>query len=257
MKTKMKTMDLNLDAGESAAALTNGFEEKLYQCVTSVNIACGGHTGNSTTMAQAVTLAKKYGLAVGAHPSFPDTKNFGREILPIEPSALVKSLTLQILALKKVCDQHQVVLTHVKPHGALYNHAAQNFEASQAIIHSVQAVDPSLAIVMLAGSASLEWIRAEGMLAIPEGFVDRGYECDGTLRSRKLSDALIEDPERAANQALQIAESSSVGCSDGSEITVRAETLCIHGDTPNALFVAQTVKKTLQLAGFILKTGFK
>jgi UPF0271 protein len=245
-------IDLNLDAGESPEALHDGSEEALYQWVTSVNIACGGHAGDAETMSQAVELAQKYHLAIGAHPSFPDRENFGRKILKISRDELIDSLTEQIESLKKVCQRHGVRLTHVKPHGALYNLAANDLQTSQAIITAVQRLDSSLAVVGLAGSQFLNWSQEARVKSFAEAFPDRRYENSGSLRSRQFSDALIENSEQAAEQALQMVCNGTVKAVDGTILPIQAETLCVHGDSPNALATARAVHQALRGAGVIL-----
>lgn len=250
---KIRSIDLNLDAGESFEALNDGSEEKLYQIVTSVNIACGGHTGTETTMAKAVELASKYNLRIGAHPSFPDQENFGRQILKMPEQELTDSLISQIEDLKSIVQHQGLKLSHIKPHGALYNLAANDPSAARAVIQSVLAVDKNLVVVGLAGSAFLNWCREAGLRAVAEAFSDRRYESDGTLRARKFSDALIEDSEWAAKQAVQIASHQPFAAVDGREILVQADTLCVHGDTPYALSHARAVRGALESAGIVIR----
>jgi len=245
MKRKFK-IDLNLDAGESPEALADGSEEKLYQLVTSVNIACGGHAGDENTMAQALKLAQKYQLKIGAHPSFPDRENFGRKVLQIPQQQLIDSLAEQIENLKSVCRKLGCTLTHVKPHGALYNLAATDFSAAEATIKTVLQVDSSLAVVGLAGSNFRTWCQQAGLKFISEAFVDRRYESDGRLRDRKYSDALIREPALAAQQALQIVNEGSITAVDGTRVPIQTETLCIHGDSPEALAIARAVHSILE-----------
>lgn len=229
-------IDLNLDAGENAEALANGSEAALYDLVSSVNIACGGHAGDAQTMATAVTMAKSRGLAIGAHPSYPDRKNFGRQRMEIDSRQLTEALRKQISDLQAICSKNGVRLSHVKPHGALYNVAADDRESANAIFAAVRAIDTNLAVVGLFGSPFIDWCRAAGLRAFGEAFVDRTYESNGRLRARSQPDALIEKPELAAAQALRLLESG-------------ADTLCIHGDSPNAQQIAAAVREELQRIG--------
>lgn len=244
-----RTIDLNLDAGEMPEALADGSEEALYGQVSSVNIACGGHAGDEKTMAQAVALAMRYGLAIGAHPSYPDRAGFGRTRIEIETRALTESLTEQITALLFMAHGHGARLTHVKPHGALYNVCAYDVETANAVIEAVRYIDPTLALVGLAGSPFLQLARAKGLRAVGEAFVDRGYEDDGRLRARSLPDALVTDARVCATRARMLVEERKVQSASGHWLTVEAETLCIHGDTPGALQTARAVREELRRAG--------
>lgn len=245
----MQSIDLNLDAGEDPNALADGSEIALYDLVTSVNIACGGHAGTNATMTAAVRWAKARGISIGAHPSYPDRPGFGRTRMTIATGNLVHSLTTQIQSLVTVCAKNGVVLSHVKPHGALYHAVAFEKESASAFIAAVKNVDPKLRIVGFAGSSFLEWCRDAGCDAVGEAFVDRLYEEDGRLRSREKLGAVITDPEAAARQALLIARDGVVVCATGTELPLQARTLCIHGDTPGALTVARAVRQALEDGG--------
>lgn len=238
-------IDLNLDAGEIPEALINGSEEALYQLVTSVNIACGGHAGDESSMKKAVELAMKYNLNIGAHPSFPDRQNFGRTIMQMPHNQLVDSLVGQIESLRRVCGEFGVKLTHVKPHGALYNLSAQNLQTAEAIIEAVRAFAEPLPIMALAGSPFIDTIKDAELTALEEAFADRRYEANATLRGRQHPDALIQDAEIAARQALQIVAEGKVTAVTGESIKIHADTLCVHGDTPNALLIAKSIRDIL------------
>ena len=244
MNSKL-AIDLNLDAGEVSTALFDGSEEKLYQYVSSVNIACGGHAGDERSMRQAVRLARKYQLTVGAHPSFPDRQGFGRRPVVMDSGELKATLVDQIRALQAVCISEGLVLTHVKPHGALYNVAAEQEEIAFSVLAAVREVDPRLAIVGLANSNFIRLIRVHGLTALEEAFADRVYEANGTLRSRQHSDALIKDPQVAAAQALQIVKQLCVRSISGELVPINADTICIHGDSENALGIAQAVHRAM------------
>jgi UPF0271 protein len=230
-------VDLNLDAGESLEALADGSEVQLYALVSSLNVACGGHAGNEVTMAQVVEMAATRGLAVGAHPSFPDRKSFGRRRLNIPYPQLIDSLCAQIESLSVVLRKNGMKLSHVKPHGALYNLAATDREYASAVIEAVRRIDRQLPVVGLAGSHFIKWCIKANQTVFGEGFADRRYEADGTLRDRQFADALITDPLVAGDQALHLTLSGS------------AQTICVHGDTPGALPVAAAVREHLIAAG--------
>ncbi len=251
----MKQIDLNLDAGESLEALRNGSEEALYRIVSSVNIACGGHTGDVTSMSESVRLALAHGLKIGAHPSYPDRENFGRRTLNVAKDELTKSLIEQIQAFLKVCAHFGAKLSHVKTHGALYNDSAQNIDLADCVLRAVRAIDDQLVVVTLADSPFHQFARREGFAVRGEAFVDRYYESNGRLRSRALPDAVIEDPSRAASQALDIVENGTLMAYDGTLLRVNAATLCIHGDSPNALAVANAVRERLSKRGIEIRAG--
>jgi UPF0271 protein len=249
----MKRIDLNCDMGEMPAAIADGSQESLMPFLTSVNTACGGHAGDVNTMKATVEQALRWRLAIGAHPGYPDRANFGRVELRLPAPNVADSVCEQVRALAEVAARCGAELTHVKPHGALYNQAARNRSLAQAIADGVARWNRHVLMVGLAGSIMLDVFRETGFGVAAEGFVDRRYEADGTLRSRKFDDALIRDPAEAAQQALRIAERGTVVAYNGTEIAVSAETLCIHGDTPWAAKIAEAVSVALRRAGVQLK----
>lgn len=244
-----RQLDLNLDAGESAASLASGLEASLYDCVTSVNVACGGHAGNEEIMRACVSLARERGLAIGAHPSFPDRENFGRRKIEIPMDELFESLSHQVRALKEICAAEGAALRHLKPHGALYNEAGSNEELAKVICRVIEQIDSSLVYVGLAGSRGLEIAKERGLATAAEAFVDRRYETDGRLRSRAFPDAMIDDADGTVEQALRLATRSEAISVAGSAIRVNFDTLCIHGDREGSLSVAQKVEKALRAQG--------
>ena len=254
MKTKNKfVIDINSDLGESPERLANGADSALMRHITSANIACGGHAGNAKTMKATVELAKKLNVAIGAHPSYPDRKNFGRVELAMAPKDLESSVREQILALAHVAETFGARLAHVKPHGALYHAINRNREIARAVGRAVLSIDPQLIMVGQAGSASLTIWRKMKLRCAAEAFADRAYERDGTLRSRAREGALLVDPERAARQAVEVAVRHRVTAADGFELTVAAQTICIHSDTPNATAIARTVSERLEAAGVLVQ----
>jgi len=245
----MKQLDLNCDMGELPEAIADGTQEALMASLTSVNVACGGHAGDEQTMKATIEQALRWKLAIGAHPGYPDRANFGRVELKLSTEAVATFVFEQVQALAAVAARCGTHLTHVKPHGALYNQAVHNRELAAAIATGVARWSRDVVLVGLAGSPMLEVFREAGFAVAAEAFADRRYEADGTLRSRKFEDALIRDPEEAGRQALSIVERGSVVAHDGSEVPVSAQTVCIHGDTPGAPAIAAAVSRMLRQAG--------
>jgi 5-oxoprolinase (ATP-hydrolysing) subunit A len=249
----MKRMDLNCDMGELPEAILDGTQESLMPSLTSVNIACGGHAGDALTMKATIEQALRWKLAVGAHPGYPDRANFGRLELNLPPEEIADSVFEQVKALAKIAAGCGAVVSHVKPHGALYNQAVGNRVLAEAIAHGVSRWNRDVILVGLARSLMLDVFREGGFRVAAEAFADRRYEANGTLRSRKFDDALIRDRAEAGRQALQIAERNTVIARDGTEVSVSAQTICIHGDTPGASKIAAAVAQTLRQAGIELK----
>jgi len=252
MKRRELKIDLNCDMGEMPEAIADGTQEALMRSITSVNIACGGHAGDEQTMKTTIEQALQWKLAIGAHPGYPDRANFGRLELKLPLKEISASIFEQVKALADVAAGCGARVVHVKPHGALYNQAVRNRELAGAIAEGVGRWSRDIVLVGLAGSPMLNVFREAGFTVAAEAFADRRYEADGTLRSRKFTDALIRNPEEAAWQALGIAERGVVIASDGSQVTVEAQTICIHGDTPGAPQIAAKVTQTLREAGVIL-----
>lgn len=234
------TIDLNCDMGEIPEDVAGGAQEALMRYVTSVNIACGGHAGDERTMRLTIGQALKYNVAIGAHPGYPDRENFGRRTLDVPLDEVKDFVREQVAALVSVAARCGAAVTHVKPHGALYNQAVKSRELAQAIAEGVAGVSRDLILVGLAGSAMVEVFRKAGFRPAEEAYADRRYEPDGTLRPRSLPDALVSDPEEAAGQALRIARG---------EAGIRADTLCIHGDSPGALAIVERVAARLRGGG--------
>jgi UPF0271 protein len=249
----VKHIDLNCDMGEMPEAIADGTQESLMPSLTSVNVACGGHAGDERTMKATVEQALRWKLAIGAHPGYPDRANFGRLELNLPPNEIAASVFEQVRALAEIAGGCGVRLAHVKPHGALYNQAVRNRELAEAIAEGVARWRRDVVLVGLAGSSMLDVFREAGFAVAAEAFADRRYEPDGTLRSRKFEDALIRDPEEAGRQALSIVERGVVIARDGVEVSVEAQTICIHGDTPGAPKIAATVARTLREAGVTLR----
>jgi 5-oxoprolinase (ATP-hydrolysing) subunit A len=235
-----KTIDLNCDIGESYGAWRMGDDDALLDLVSSANIACGFHAGDPSTIDATVCAATQRGVAIGAHPSYPDLAGFGRRSMEISADDVESGVLYQIGALMAFVDSYGAKLHHVKPHGALYNDAARSEPLAKAVARAVARADVPLTLVGLPGSALLAAGREAGLKTAAEGFCDRAYEPDGSLRSRTLKGALISDPVRCANQALDLARGG------------RVQTLCIHGDTPGAAAIALAVTAALREAGFTI-----
>jgi 5-oxoprolinase (ATP-hydrolysing) subunit A len=245
----MKRIDLNCDMGEMPDAILDGTQESLMPSLTSVSIACGGHAGDAQTMKTTIEQALRWKVAIGAHPGYPDRANFGRLELSLMPEAIADSVFEQVKALAEIAAGCKANVTHVKPHGALYNQAVGNRAIAEAIANGIARWNRAVIVMGLAGSLMLDVFREEGFRVAAEAFADRRYEADGTLRSRKFEDALIRDPAEAGRQALEVVERGTVIAHNGSEVAIDAQTICIHGDTPGASKIAAAVSQTLRKAG--------
>jgi UPF0271 protein len=240
-----KKIDLNCDMGESFGAYHLGNDEALMGFVTSANIACGTHAGDPLVMDRTVRLAARHGVGIGAHPGFPDLVGFGRRAMQLAPEEIENAVLYQAGALAAFARSVGAELAHVKPHGALYNMAAKDIEVARAIARGVARASEDLIVVGLAGSVMIEAALEAGLRVAREGFADRAYEADGSLRSRKLDGALIHDPETAAERAVQIARDGIVTAYTGEEIPLQVDTLCVHGDTPGAIEIVKAIRQRL------------
>src|SRR5262245_46100963 len=229
-----------------------GDDEALIPLVTSVNVACGAHAGDPLTIERTVRLAASHGVAVGAHPGYPDLVGFGRRDLDMTPAELEASIVYQVGAVAAFAADAGVPLRHVKPHGALYNAAARDPALAEVVARAVRRVSPTLVLVGLAGSSLVAAARAAGLTAAQEAFADRAYEADGSLRSRRLDGAVHADPNIVAAQALAIVREGRVTAHDGSSVAVRADTICLHGDSPGAAAFARAIRETLGGAGITI-----
>ena len=238
-------IDINCDMGELNELMDDGTYEALMDHVTSINVACGGHAGDDVMMNTMVELAVGKKVNIGAHPSYPDKENFGRYEIDISISALKDSISTQIINLIDIANKHGSELSHVKPHGALYNKAAEDKGLAMLIGEVVKSIDPLLPIMCLAGSQMITVLESIGLKAMPESFADRTYEPDGTLRKRSYSNALINIPQIASRQAFNIYYKKRIIAHEGSEFSIDSETICIHSDTENAIKIAKAVKQKL------------
>lgn len=240
----LAAVDLNADLGEGCA-----HDEELLAIVSSANVACGAHAGDPPTMLRTVAAAAAHGVAIGAHPSFPDRANFGRSTMSLPPEEVRAHLLAQIGALATLARSCGARLHHVKPHGALYNQAARDPALARVIARAVRDFDPDLLLFGLAGSASITAARELGLTAVEEVFADRGYEADGSLVKRGTPGDLIEDDAQALSQTLGMVSDGRVRARDGSLVPIRAETICLHGDGAHALAFARRIRAGLQEQG--------
>jgi UPF0271 protein len=245
-------IDLNSDVGESFGNYKVGNDEQLIPMISSANIACGFHAGDPTVMKYSVQIARENGVAIGAHPGFPDLMGFGRRNMDVSLEEIRDYVAYQIGALQALAAAQGMTLQHVKPHGALYNMAVKNMEIWDAVAEVIAAVDPRLVLFVMAGPwrEDLAAIGARHKIRLAfEFFGDRAYNPDGSLVSRKIPGAVIHDHKRVAEKVLKLVKNSRVVCIDGSEMEIKAETICVHGDNPAALELVSHIRKSLQEAG--------
>ncbi|MGG1948388.1 5-oxoprolinase subunit PxpA [Trinickia sp. NRRL B-1857] len=243
------TIDLNVDIGEGFA-----HDVELLDYATSVNVACGWHAGDPLTMRNITSEAIQRGIAIGAHPSFPDRENFGRVPMDLSLEEVYAGVQYQVGALAAVVAGLSGRVTHVKPHGALYNQAEQDADLAQTIVRAVRDVDSEMAIFGLAGGQLVRIAREEGLVAIDEGFADRAYTSTGKLVPRSQSNAMLGCKELACAQAIRMVLDGRVRTEDGSDVGIDVQSICLHGDTPNALAFARMVRTELAKANIIVQS---
>ncbi len=244
-------IDLNADVGESAGAMST--DSALMQSITSANIAAGFHGGDPSVLRQTVRIAKAHGVAVGAHPGFPDRDGFGRRDLHVTPQEAEDLILYQVAAVAGVAAAEGVRLQHVKAHGALYNVAARDRALAGALARAVAAFDPSLILFALPHSEVVKAGRELGLRVAAEAFADRAYEPDGHLVSRQKPGAVLHDADVVTARAVRLATDGSVAAIDGSILSIDADTLCVHGDTPGAAQLAAKIRAGLEAAGIVVK----
>ncbi|WP_421616932.1 5-oxoprolinase subunit PxpA [Brevibacillus sp. TJ4] len=249
----MYYVDLNCDMGESFGAYRMGNDEAILAYVTSANIACGFHAGDPATMRRTVQLALRNDVRIGAHPGLPDLQGFGRRNIAVSAEEAYEMVVYQVGALQGFVQSEGGVMQHVKPHGALYNMAATNPDLARAISEAVYRVNPALYLVGLAGSQLIEQAEKIGLRTKSEVFADRTYQHDGTLTPRTRPDALIESDEDAVAQVIRMVKESKVRTRQGSDFTIKAETVCIHGDGAHALSFAKSIREELEMSGITVK----
>lgn len=245
----MPSIDLNCDLGESFGAYTIGMDAQVIPYVTSANVACGFHAGDAVVMERTVALCKASGAAVGAHPGLPDLQGFGRRVMKISPAEAGAFVTYQVGALKAFCDAAGVPLHHVKPHGALYNMAGRDRELADAIARAVQSAAPGAVLLALSGSEMVRAAQAIGLPVASEVFADRGYRPDGSLVPRGTPGAMIEDEDEAITRVIRMVKEGKVKANDGTDIAIRADSVCVHGDGPKALAFVRKISAALKASG--------
>lgn len=245
MNRRASTVDLNADVGESAGA-----DEAIFPCISSANIACGGHAGDEATMAEAVRRAVRWGVAIGAHPGYADRANFGRVNLNLTRTEVKRLVREQVGAVQAIAARLDARVAHVKPHGALYNQAAEDSGLARAIAESVAERDPEMVLFGLAGSELLRAGEAAGLRVASEVFADRRYMADGGLVPRSRgAEALVGSDDEAIAQALRMIEEGIVTAVTGEQVAVRADTVCLHGDSPRAAELARKLRAAVEAAG--------
>ena len=252
--TAQTTLDLNSDLGESYGAWKMGNDEAVLGHVSSANIACGFHGGDPTTLRKTVAAAIKQGVAVGAHPSFQDLAGFGRRNMHISPQEAYDITVYQVGAVAGVARSQGGALHHVKAHGAFYNMAAKDAKLARAMAQAVRDFDSDLIFYGLAGSAMIQEAQALGLRVANEVFCDRSYQPDGSLTPRTQPDAMITDLGKSIEQVLRMVQEQVVIATDGTRVPVQPDTLCIHGDQPNAVIFAEGIRKALKDAGITVRT---
>ena len=239
-----KTVDINCDVGEGV-----GNEAQLMPYISSCNIACGGHAGDESTMATVIALAKKHSVKIGAHPSFPDRENFGRQFMDIPPEALLESLKRQILALKAQADALEVPVHHIKFHGALYNASAKDLALARTCISAIENTLPKVFLYAPFGSVIAEEARKHNISIKYEAFADRRYNNDLSLVSRKKKNAVIHDKTEVLQHLENMMLHGQVKTVGNTSIDIQADTFCVHGDTKNAVELIQYIYEELPKKG--------
>lgn len=240
------TIDLNADLGEGFGRSRAEEDEALLDLVSSANVACGFHAGDATTMRDTVRAAKLRGVTIGAHPSYPDISGFGRRELGLPPREIERHVEYQIRALRDVCGAERARLSYVKPHGALYNRAARDPEAARAVVAAIRKVEPSLTLLGLAGSEMVRAAESAGIPFASEAFVDRAYKPGGTLVPRDEEGAVIHDVKSAVQRAVMLVKGQTITADDGSELHISAQSLCVHGDNPDAASILRALNARLK-----------
>jgi UPF0271 protein len=248
MKSEKKTIDINCDLGEGV-----GNDELIMPYISSANIACGYHAGNETTMRQTVELCKKYNVAVGAHPSYPDKANFGRTDMLLHPGEIYEMIVKQINCLEKIAEENDIAIHHVKPHGALYNMAARDKALAPFVALAILDTSDKYLLYGLSGSYLIKEGKNLGVKTVSEVFADRTYKDDGSLTSRAKPNALIEDTDKAIAQVLQMIKEGTVTSINGKRVPIVAETVCIHGDGEHAVEFAKAIHSALTKEGIEIR----
>lgn len=246
-------IDLNCDMGESFGIYTLGHDETAMPYVTSINVACGFHASDPNNIVKTIKKAKKYNLAIGAHPSFPDLVGFGRRAMAASHEEIYADVVYQIGALMGICKTEGLTLQHVKPHGALYNMAEKDSKVAAAIAKAIKSIDPNLYMVCSCGSMMVQGAQAVGVNYVEESFADRAYTKAGTLVPRREQGAVIQDPQTVAERVLAIITNGKVQSIDGFDVALKPQTICVHGDTPGAVDMIKAIRTRLVQDGIAVR----
>ena len=249
-----KTIDLNSDLGESFGQWRMGDDQAMLQIVSSANVACGFHAGDPEGIFKTLQAAKKNNVIVGAHVGYPDLVGFGRRNMDIASSELTASVIYQIGALQGLASAAKTEVRYVKPHGALYNTIAQEQRQATAVIEAILAIDPQLTLVALAGSPLIQWARDKGLNTVAEAFADRAYHADGSLVSRREAGAVLHDPQMIAQRMLQLVQQGGVLSIEGTFTPIEADSICVHGDSPDAVEIARQLRQLFAQEGIVISS---
>ena len=247
-------ININCDLGEKSKHHSNKYDPDLLKIVNSANVACGYHAGDEETMNQVIKISKKNGVSIGAHPSFNDPENFGRERMNLSSSEITKLIIDQYEVLQKIAEKNQENVSHIKPHGALNNMACEDIELATTLAKTIKDISKDLIYLVPTGSKMQEAAKKLNMKFACEIFADRNYEDDGNLVSRKKPHALITDPEEAKKHVLKMVKTQSLNCHSGKQIPCEIDSVCIHGDNLSSLATAKSIKNNLVENGLELKT---
>jgi UPF0271 protein len=250
----MTAIDLNSDLGESYGAWSMGDDTAMLSIVSSANVACGFHAGDPAGIWKTVKAAAGKGVSIGAHVSYPDRVGFGRRDMDVTSGELIADVIYQIGALKGMAAAAGVTIGYVKPHGALYNRIAHDQKQGQAVIDAIKAIDPSLVLMGLANAPILKLAQASGLKIVAEAFADRAYTPDGQLVSRREQGAVLHDTQLIARRMLQLARERTLEAIDGSTIKIDAQSICVHGDSPGAVAIAQEIRRAFEADGITVRS---
>lgn len=245
----MFRVDLNCDLGESFGSYTIGNDDQVIPLITSANVACGYHASDPVVMDQTLSMAKEAGIRIGAHPGFPDLMGFGRRNLSVSPTEAKAYVLYQLGALDAFCRVHGMKMQHVKPHGALYNMAAKDYELSRAICEGIREFDPQLIVLALSGGELARAARDMGLRTALEVFADRAYEEDGSLVNRRREGAMITDENLAVARVVRMVKEKKVTAVTGKDIPIQADSVCVHGDGAKALAFVEKIRRALTEEG--------
>lgn len=245
-------MDLNSDLGENDPGRHVSDDEAMLSLVSSANVSCGFHAGTPEGIRATLAAAVQQGVTIGAHPGYRDHEGFGRRAMDVDSATLQAEVEYQLGALQGLATAVGGRVRYVKPHGALYNTIAHDERQAADVVAAVRAIDPTLMMLGLAGGVALEVAERAGLAVVAEAFADRGYRPDGQLVARSEPGAVLHDPAMVAERMLRFAEHGVIEAVDGSEITVAAQSICVHGDSPGAVAMARQLRRTLETAGVVI-----